>query len=682
MANAFGGFTVTSPLTTQTDNAPLTLASNSIRDYFGPTVQTVFDCLVSRGNTPPPTLLQILQSIRRTCQRDINAERMRLVDRLEPLSEGRKRVAVNLAKKGGEEWGYITSAKAVKAALIVLLQHNIVRAIPPPNKKASATGDEPEPDDSNEKGSSSSPRKKQHDKCCYVVQIQNATYLHRYSRYVEYAKKVYRLEGSVIIEELLVKGRMGTEELVEASWNSLKRIVLNQKEETNATNKSKKDQGVHKEEEEEEEAKEEEEEMMLTEAEALVLKDTIETTLKQLVQGGFVELVPPIDATNSSSKCEQEDEGEQEAEFSTIGAKRTHGEMEGENGGGGDTMYHKDKALKQEHDDTPTNSLDNKLSKSRLFPLGAVWRVNISMFHASLRAFYLGRLVQERYGDRISYCGSIVTAALKLAAHKEFAPTHHAHKGSMSEDVRQSLIEERGVFTPESILPYLTPTVVANLKSKAGGALANLSAILVKMSHFTYPQVIMEVEEAQGHTEGGKFEVATRSLSMHLRNRILHQVVKSHYGDVAARICFLLDSRGYLESDLVAEHAMVPAKDAQELLHKLYKARYIEMFYLQNSKAHNPKTAIFLWHVDRKRLTHTILQNLCRALVNLRVRRQHEVQLGKDFIERAKDTGDMEENETEQDKENYQKFCQGLERIDNACLQVDETLMVLKDFKL
>ena len=53
------------------------------------------------------------------------------------------------------------------------------------------------------------------------------------------------------------------------------------------------------------------------------------------------------------------------------------------------------------------------------------------------------------------------------------------------------------------------------------------------------------------------------------------------------------------------------------------------------------------------------------------MKRHHEMQLGKDWIGRAK-----------LDKENFQKFCQGLERIDNACLQSDETLMLLKDFKL
>ena len=44
------------------------------------------------------------------------------------------------------------------------------------------------------------------------------------------------------------------------------------------------------------------------------------------------------------------------------------------------------------------------------------------------------------------------------------------------------------------------------------------------------------------------------------------------------------------------------------------------------------------------------------ALYNLRLRRQHEVQVGKEWIERAKEAEITDENEHQQDKLNYQKF--------------------------
>ena len=48
-------------------------------------------------------------------------------------------------------------------------------------------------------------------------------------------------------------------------------------------------------------------------------------------------------------------------------------------------------------------------------------------------------------------------------------------------------------------------------------------------------------------------------------------------------------------------------------------------------------------------------------------------------MERAKEPS-ADENEHELDKLNYSKFCLGLERLDTAALQLDETLMVMKDF--
>uniref|UniRef100_A0A6U6JAT0 DNA-directed RNA polymerase III subunit RPC3 n=2 Tax=Odontella aurita TaxID=265563 RepID=A0A6U6JAT0_9STRA len=100
------------------------------------------------------------------------------------------------------------------------------------------------------------------------------------------------------------------------------------------------------------------------------------------------------------------------------------------------------------------------------------------------------------------------------------------------------------------------------------------------------------------------------------------------------------------------------------------------------SKQHNQSNAIFLWTVRRPRMFRTVVDDMCRALVNLRLRRQHEIEVGKDWIERAKeaDVGGEEENDNALDRINYGRFCQGLERLDNACLQLDETLMVLKDF--
>lgn len=56
----------------------------------------------------------------------------------------------------------------------------------------------------------------------------------------------------------------------------------------------------------------------------------------------------------------------------------------------------------------------------------------------------------------------------------------------------------------------------------------------------------------------------------------------------------------------------------------------------------------------------------------MRLRRQKEVEVGKDWINRAKEAEATDENENEADKLMFSRFCQGLERLDNAAIQLDE----------
>lgn len=626
MANPFGGFLTTTPLSSQSHNPLVDLSSNCIRDYFGSTCQTVFDCLQSRGKS---SLTQLVVSIRNQCKRDINPERLRLVNNVTPLNEWRDPVKINMAR-GSEEHGFIVDANSIRAALIVLLQHSMIKAIHTPKANVEDGGGIQSIRDmsTNTEGKSVKYR--------YMVDIERSLLLPRYPRYIEYAKKNYQEEGAAIIEELLVHGRMLTEEVVVESIECLNRYLAIDGGETEVSSEDK-----------------------------IALAQKVLDTLVTLIEHGFVELVEPIDQklnrTNPIDGIKNEDSNSNGNDTASTGRKRSFNEMISD-------------------DTNITNrigidliSMLNLNKYKRTFPPGAVWRVNAKMFHASLRAFYIGRLVAERYGNEKSY-GAIVSAALKYIARRQHAPATNVQ----SESDMEALIE--ATFTPDDIMQFLPQPILAELKNKAGGAIANLSSALVTLSEFTYPQIIAEVEEARGHAQGGKFQVTIRQTMSYLKGVMLHNIVKEHYGDVAARICSILQAKGHLESDTIAESAMVPAKDARELLHRLYKANYISLFYLQQSKQHNPANAIYLWYVDMKKIEKTVLLNTCKAFYNLRLRRQHEVEVGKDWIERAKEAGETDENDSELDKLNYNKFCQGLERLDNACLELDEVLMLLKDF--
>jgi len=727
MANAFGGFSHVSPVSNLSSSSSLppepqiTLASNCIRDYFGPVVQTVADALHARG---PSTLSELTSNIRYHCLRDWNQERGRLVDRLNgSVSKnngaefGYRGNKVNMNKaRGSESGGYVTDAAHVRASLIVLIHHSLIKVSGGGNKGSSNNKDNVT--DTKQKPDPLSPQ----THYTYTFLYDKARLLPRFPRYVDHAQSVIDENAAELVESMLVQGRMRAEDAILSAWGVIKdKLKPDDYDE---------DDGLVDSDDEEDDDSDNNK----------ALKDIIQS-FRKLVEGGYIEMVKPI-ATNAELDDLKEHRLKQEngihgGEFEfgmdedgkIVAEKKKHAlddsseedEPKLKKHALEDSSEEEEPKLKKQkitnngkdaanekaakRDDSYGSSKPHhprilKLLSShrKLVPAGSVFRVSTCMFHASLRAMVLSRLVSEMYPDDIAekaaaakkknadvsektntFAGPIVRAALTFAARQEHAPLDRLSGLEESEEERHNRMAEWGMFCPSEIVPYLSEEVTKSLKSQVGGLNQNLSNALVRMCDLNYPPIVLEIEEALGHPKGGKFEICTRQLLQRMRDRIVHRVLTTHHGLVAARIVSTLAMKGHSESDIVAEEAMVPAKEAREILHRLHKYKYIDLFDMHMTKTHNTGTAIFLWDVIPSRLIKTVINNVSMAILNLRLRRQHEVEAGKEWMDRAKEAGATDENVHEEDKKKYHAFCKGLERLDCAALQLDESLLVLKD---
>lgn len=606
---------------------------------------------------------------------------------------------VNMNKaRGPESAGFVTDASHVRAALIVLLHHSLIKVSGGgrkyPNNKDAEKEIKQKPDPT-------SPQ----THYTYTFLHEKARLLPRYPRYVQHAQNVIDDNAAQIVECLLFKGRMRSEDAILSAWESAKsKLQLDENDGDIVDDNN--NEGDN-------------------EKNNKVLKD-IGESFKKLAEAGYIEIVKPIannDDLDDLQNQKEKDDGILGGEFefgmdedgTIIGEKKNKKKRprSASSGDEKDTLkkrkvgFHPDNgkgsSMKDDNRDDSYGStephhpeiLSLLSSQRKLIPCGSVYRVNTSMFHTSLRAAALSRLVSEMYPDdsaksaennghsdtnSMKHVGDVVNAALTFAARQEHAPLELILGVEESEEERHNRMAEWGTFSPQDIVMYLPTEVTKSLKSQVGGLNQNLSILLVKMSKLHYPPIILEVEDAMGHPKGGKFEICTRQLLQRMRHRIQHRVITTHHGLVAARIVSVLQMKGHCESDVVAEEAMVPAKEAREIMHRLHRDKYLNLFDMHMTKTHNTGTAIFLWDVIPSRLLKTVVNNICTALLNLRLRRQHEVEVGKEWMDRAKDAGATEENVHEEDKKKYHAFCKGLERLDCACLQLDETLMVLKDF--
>jgi DNA-directed RNA polymerase III subunit RPC3 len=372
----------------------------------------------------------------------------------------------------------------------------------------------------------------------------------------------------------------------------------------------------------------------------------------KMVQGGFLERVKPLKGPDDDE--EEDDEGETEFEAPKRPAKRVK-----------IVVAEKTGAAVMDEDPAVVSLLQSQGHYKAALPLDAVWRINHAMFHDTSRAFSLGRFVAERYGTKVQSAGSLVTAALRFRANQDHAKA--ADNGGIEPQWQTT------TFTPDDMKQYLPKPVLQNMEKKVGGVDLNLSKAWQQLAELEAPLVVHRVGSDM-------FEIAVQSLLTCLHERLFHQIIHDRHGEVAARIVSILTKQGWLESDALAVEAMVPAKDTREFLHQLYRSNYIDLFQLTTSRQHNPATTIYLWKIDRPKLVRKATENVALALWNIRLRREHEVEVGKGWIERAQRTDDTDENEHATDRLNFEKFRLGLERLDCAAQQLDETLMVLQDF--
>ena len=588
MSNPFGGFVHTSPLFSLPHDPLHSVSSNIIRDYFGPAVQTIADCLlsqccsggiadrnhntnsnsISNEESPGLTLSEIERKITKVCKRTLNEEREKLVKKVNFNQDIIKTVTIHMAK-GPESSGYVVDRTTIRAALLVLVQHSIVFVVTDENTMMT----------NNEKEK----KKQRHHKAYrYKLDPHRARFIPRYPRFVEHSKQAIDENAGAIVEEVLMHGRMRAEDILTKTTESVYQFLSagrdddddddNDDDDDENDDNDSDNNNINEEEKKIKNKEMQKKKQGMIDAEKAEIRVGILRSLKKLVDGGYLEKVEPIELPLLNNDENITNKNDRKRKLSSIvDENNTNINDTGNEATPEDELIdsdNEDGKKQEEFEQDLASSLEispdsydvlallRKHPNSRMFPTGSVWRVNINMFHNVLRALILGHLIKERYEDKVPAAGSIITAALKLIAYEEHAPKKYA----LSQAEKQRREEEKGIFSAEELMNYIPTPVLHAFKNKAGGGKSNIHMALVALSQLDWPQVVMEVE-------GGRFELATRQMVKYLQGRILHQVVKDHMGDVAARICSLLEVKGYLEPDAVAKSAMVPAQDAREVSH-------------------------------------------------------------------------------------------------------------------
>ncbi|KAG3183074.1 hypothetical protein PC128_g14364 [Phytophthora cactorum] len=595
------------------------------------------------------------------------------------------------------------SVHEIKCALLKLLQHNVLDVTP----VAATRGGAPT--------------------VAYNINVQEALYRLRFPKFIEQAKEAFGVEGEVVMEEILVQGRVRMDQ-------SFETMAYNLAEQRRQEQKLKAQENGEAAAAEEEEIGEEE----LDECRHLVREAFVEMAKKR-----YISRVHPLDLKVAEPE-ETPDfpasimRGQDKGSTSNLNSKSAAANGAG-NGANANGVNKSGKAA-----DEDGITVRGKKRKAPSPPSGSTVPVELQMMLDADEAARKEKDGSEAEWEPSSASSSTSSRGSKRKKNSKRAklPTRgtssgdgttggetsgeDAPDGSGAHTDERSLVWRFGVtqllrdlrhkacirFATENINAVAGVIVTAMLEhsaprerekdeptsapvsardlfnmesvKKALPAEANnpwrllLNYVMV-MCRDKSGMVMKVAQEAFDPTQaragdGGQYVVHMQKIVEFLQQATTHAYIQDKYGVASARIVRLLMEKRQLEQKTIGELALLPSNDARHRLYELYTDKLLKMQEIPKRADHNPAFTFFCWSVDvpqmQTRVTERVQDSLCR----LRRRRKFEAEENKELIARSEQL--VEAN----DLDKFDKLSRSLDRLDRAIIHLDSMLMLYRDF--
>ncbi|NXT68498.1 RPC3 polymerase, partial [Chaetops frenatus] len=107
------------------------------------------------------------------------------------------------------------------------------------------------------------------------------------------------------------------------------------------------------------------------------------------------------------------------------------------------------------------------------------------------------------------------------------------------------------------------------------------------------------------------------------------------FGSRCARIFRLLLRKKHLEQKQVEDFAMIPAKEAKDMLYRMLSENLVSLQEIPKTPDHAPSRTFYLYTVNVMAAARMLLHRCYKSVANLMERRQHEMQENKRLLEKS-----------------------------------------------
>jgi DNA-directed RNA polymerase III subunit RPC3 len=165
-------------------------------------------------------------------------------------------------------------------------------------------------------------------------------------------------------------------------------------------------------------------------------------------------------------------------------------------------------------------------------------------------------------------------------------------------------------------------------------------------------------------------------LYSNLRDRVqfsaIHSQIFTHYGQIAARIFYLVFEYEKLEESQVAELALASKKEAREALYALMKGNFLELVEVPRTSDRAAMRTFFLWTVPFKKVQELMLDTLRFSYANLRARELQESERIAPLLEKVHTMRPL----TEDERKTLEGWKIAADRLELGMIKLNETTVL------
>ncbi|XP_068180424.1 DNA-directed RNA polymerase III subunit RPC3 [Antennarius striatus] len=295
---------------------------------------------------------------------------------------------------------------------------------------------------------------------------------------------------------------------------------------------------------------------------------------------------------------------------------------------------------------------------------GIYWQVNFERFHLHFR----DQAIISAVANKLDQTSSEIVRTMLRMSEVTTSPTATCTKPLSANEIFRSLPSSYNIARP-ILDQYLT--------------------LLVDDP--------MEFVGRAGESGGGMYVVNLHRALANLARATLESVVQERFGSRSARIFRLLLRKRHLEQKQVEDFAMIPAKEAKDMLYTLLSHNLVQLQEIPKTPDYAPSRTFYLYTVNQLQTARLLLHNCYKTVANLMERRMFETKESKRLLEKSQrieailaslqasgaepeQLTEVEEMITVPERQQLEALRLHVNKLDSAENQTDETIFLLESY--